>query len=194
MSKFSSFALLSLLLIVARSSSDLDFKVLQTFGRARSNFVKSIRIPDGTKPIGAHLGGIDRRIATGVFIKQIMHQASGGRAYNVSGYIEADGNLGYTEFMLVVTFDNGNKMGYHGSLDVIGVRFEGKHGSIYTGRNLQPAYLEDCILSPNSMDVRIVRNSLVINPRKQSKLPKLISISCPRLSLDGEIAEFEIET
>lgn len=185
---------LSLLHICVHCYPDLDFKVLQTFGHAQQPFVTSVRIPDGETPIGAHFAGIDRRIATTVSTKMVVNQHIGGKFYNVTGYIDADGKLGYTEFVLVIKFQNGEKIGLDGSLDVIGVRFEGKKGSIYAGRNVHPAYLEDCIVSSRSIHYSIFGESLVMNPRNREDLPKVISISCPKVSLDGEIAEFELET
>lgn len=193
--RISSVIILSLLHICVHSSSDLDFKVLQTFGRAQQPFITSIRIPVGETPLDARLAEIDRRIATGVYIQEVVQHSVGGRYYNISGYIEADGNLGYTTYVLIVKFENGKKIGFDGSLDVIGVRFDGKQGTIYTGRNIKPASLEDCTILPRSAYVSIVGESLeIINPQNRADLPHTISIICPQVRLDGEIAEFEIET
>ncbi len=189
------------------SHSKMHRTIVQSYGSSEKVFSAYLKLPKHDRLVSAHLVGIDRRIATRVFI----HPVRTGSGYNLTCTIEMEGKLGHTAYTLVAKTAEGRRYTMAGSVDVIGVRFA-KHvvrqtkrttaisAQVYAGKNAPPVRLTDCRLAVSGRDaflgqedVAVKGNTLVLKPTSRlGKSAARISVDCPGIGADGESAENEL--
>lgn len=179
-------------------------KVVQSNGDGMDTFNTQLKLPKNEKLVSVHLKGVDRSIATRVNINPVK-TASG---YNLTASIDADGNLGHTDFELVAKTDSGKLYMQKGSLDVVGVRFP-KSRVTQTSRataitaNVVGGQLSDCRVGVRGTDafikdsdVTVAGNTLLIQPQSgagRGKGTARIVVDCPTIGVDGEGSETSVE-
>lgn len=146
-------------------------------------------------------------IATRVDIHTVCIPTAG---YNISISVETEGNLGYTNFTLLVKTFEGKRFELPGSLDVIGVRLKGPvkvtgtpsyvmNAHVYSGRNMPHVKLNDCQVDVlgraaafEKSDVAVMDSALLVKRTRQCHADAKVTVVCPSIEHDGESAETEM--
>lgn len=193
----------------AQLTGDLSRHVVQSYGSGHDTFSASLKLPKGEKLVSAHFAGIDRRIATGVKINSVTTPYG----VNFTSNFDTEGNLGYTKFTLIAKTTSGKQYSLPGSLDVLGVKFKQRKieqsgrstaitPEIYAGKGAPKPSLADCTVAVNGKgafldrkDVKVAGNTLLLQPKYSTtgKGGAKITLDCPKVVVDGEIAESDVD-
>ncbi len=185
----------------------IERTVVQSYGCAVETFSTQLRLPKPDTVVSAHLMGVNRTIATRVQINSICTPPTG---FNITVTVEMDGNLGYTNFTMLVKTSAGRRYELPGSLDVIGVKLAEPrkmaastnyaiNAELYCGRGTPEVKLSDCRVDVlgraaafEKRDVTVIDNSLIIGNTREGQADAKVTVDCPTIVADGENAETEM--